>query len=252
MVIAVCLKQVVSRETTLRVNEAGTWVREADATWVLNEPDGYALEAALKLKDTSGAEVVVISAGPERVTAVLREALARGADRAIHVVDHESTAMDPQIVAASLAHALRDERADLVLTGIQSDDYGFAQVGVAIAELLGASHATLVVEIEVSAHRVRVKRELEGGWFQWVGLPLPAVLTVQSGINQLRYASLRGVMAAKRKEIRSVPSPASVTARQRIVAVSPPDRQRSTQMMSGPPDAAAAELARLLRESSSL
>src|SRR6185436_6275244 len=201
MKIAVCIKQVVTREWQVRVNDDKTWVKDGDASWELNEPDAYALEEALRLKEKHGGEVVVISAGPARATQVIREALARGADRAIHV-DGEHLAMADAFVAAdALAAAIKPENPDLVLTGLQSDDQGFAQVGVVLAEKLGVAHSTIIMDVQVEGSQLRVKRELEGGWFQWVAMPLPAVLTIQSGINQLRYATLKGIMAAKKKEI---------------------------------------------------
>src|SRR6187399_3561601 len=166
MVIVVCIKQVVTREMQVRVNDARTWIRDGEASWELNEPDAYALEEALRLKEKHGGEVVVISAGPSRATQVLREALARGADRAIHVDgDHFATA-DAFTAAEALAAALAGEKVDLVLTGLQSDDQGFAQVGVVLAEKLGLAHATIIMEVQVQGSSLRVKRELEGGWFQ--------------------------------------------------------------------------------------
>ena len=165
----------------------------------MNEPDAYALEAALRLKEAHGGDVLVVSAGPPRAAQVIREALARGADRAIHVEDDALGRADGYAVAGALAGALRGERVDLVLTGLQSDDQGFAQTGVVLAERLGLPHATIVMEVRIEGAGVRVKRELEGGWFQWVAMPLPAVLTIQSGINQLRYATLKGIMGAKKK-----------------------------------------------------
>jgi electron transfer flavoprotein beta subunit len=253
VLIAVCIKQVVTREWQVRVNEAKTWVRDQDASWELNEPDAYALEEALRLREKHGGEVLVVSAGPARVTQVLREALARGADRAIHVEgDHLATA-DAFVAAEALASALQDQKVDLVLTGLQSDDQGFAQVGVVLAEKLGVSHSTIIMEVQVDlsaapGQALRVKRELEGGWFQWIAMPLPAVLTIQSGINQLRYATLKGIMAAKKKEIRAVPAPAIGAARQRITSVYVPEKSKQTRMIAGSPAEAAAELVRVLRE----
>ena len=204
MKIAVCIKQVPSRDWQPRLNDAKTWIREQDASFEMNEPDAYALEEALRLKEQHGGEVVVCSAGPARVGQVLREALARGADRALHVEDDALASADAFVVADSLAAAMKEEQFDLVLTGLQSDDMGFAQTGVILAQRLGRPHATIVMDVKVDPAQgmVRVKRELEGGWFQWVGMPLPAVLTIQSGINQLRYATLKGIMAAKKKEIK--------------------------------------------------
>jgi len=248
MKIAVCIKQVVSREWQVRVNDDKTWVRDQDAAWELNEPDAYALEEALRLKEKHGGEVVVVSAGPARVTQVIREALARGADRAIHVEgDHLATA-DAFTAADALAAAIKDEACDLVLTGLQSDDQGFAQVGVILAERLGMAHSTIIMEVQVEGSTLKVKRELEGGWFQWISMPLPAVLTIQSGINQLRYATLKGIMAAKKKDIKAVAAPAAAAARQRIVSIYVPEKTKATRLIGGTPAEAAAELVRVLRD----
>src|SRR6478609_7282697 len=166
MKIAVCIKQVVTREWQLRVNDQKTWIRDQDASFELNEPDAYALEEGLRLKEKHGGEVVVCSAGPARVAQVLREALARGADRAIHVEDDRLANADAFAVADALAAAMRDEQFDLILTGLQSDDQGFAQTGVVLAEKLGRPHATIVMEVQLTSEGgLRVKRELEGGWF---------------------------------------------------------------------------------------
>src|SRR5574339_1162319 len=248
MKIAVCIKQVVTREWQLRVNESGTWIRDADASFELNEPDAYALEEALRLKEKHGGEVVVCSAGPARASQVIREALARGADRAIHVESDALATADAVSVAEALAGAIRDEQFDLVLTGLQSDDQGFGQVGVVLAEKLGMPHATIIMEVQVSDGGLRVKRELEGGWFQYVSMPLPALLTIQSGINQLRYATLKGIMAAKKKEIAKVAAPAGVTTRQKVVALYAPQKNKQTVMIGGSPAEAARELVKRLRE----
>src|SRR5689334_7272652 len=137
MKIAVCIKQVPARDWQPRLNDAKTWIRDQDATFEMNEPDAYALEEALRLKEKHAGEVVVCSAGPARVAQVLREALARGADRAIHVEDDGFASADAFVVAGSLAAAMKDENFDLVLTGLQSDDMGSAQTGVILAERLG-------------------------------------------------------------------------------------------------------------------
>ncbi|MDQ3348507.1 MAG: electron transfer flavoprotein subunit beta/FixA family protein [Acidobacteriota bacterium] len=248
MKIAVCIKQVVTREWQLRVNEAKTWIRDQDASFELNEPDAYALEEALRLKEKHGGEVVVCSAGPARAGQVIREALARGADRAIHVESDGLVSADAFTVAEALAAAIRDEQFDLVLTGLQSDDQGFGQVGVVLAEKLGMPHATIIMEVQVADGVLRVKRELEGGWFQWMTLPMPALLTIQSGINQLRYATLKGIMAAKKKEVRKVPPAAVAEPTQRILSVYFPEKGKKTQMIAGSPAEAAKELVARLRD----
>ncbi len=247
MKIAVCIKQVPTREWQPRLNESKTWIREQDASYEMNEPDAYALEEGLRLKEKHGGEVVVCSAGPARVAQVIREALARGADRAIHVEHDGLASADAFVVAGALAEATRGESFDLVLTGLQSDDQGFAQTGVILAERLALPHATIIMDVQVQDRTLRVKRELEGGWFQWVTMPLPAVLTIQSGINQLRYATLKGIMAAKKKEIRKaaaqLPAP-----KQKIVSLYVPEKGKKTQMIAGSPAEAAKELVKRLRD----
>jgi len=248
MKIAVCIKQVVTREWQLRVNETKTWIRDQDASFELNEPDAYALEEALRLKEKHTGEVVVVSAGPARAAQVIREALARGADRAIHIESDSLATADAVTVADAIASAIRDEKFDLVLTGLQSDDQGFGQVGVILAEKLRMPHATIIMEVQGADSSLRVKRELEGGWFQWITLPMPALLTIQSGINQLRYATLKGIMAAKKKEIRKVTPTPPAEATLRILSVQCPQKGKETQMISGSPAEAARELVKHLRE----
>jgi electron transfer flavoprotein beta subunit len=255
MKIAVCIKQVPTREWQPRLRDDKTWIREQDASFEMNEPDAYALEESLRLREKHGGEVVVCAAGPARVQQVLREALARGADRALHVEDESLGSADAFVSAAALAAAMADEKFDLVLTGLQSDDQGHGQTGVILAERLGIPHSTIIMEIQIDpsagsgqAAGMRVKRELEGGWFQWLAMPLPALLTIQSGINQLRYATLKGIMAAKKKEIRKVALPAGLQPSQQIVALALPVRSKQTQMIDGSPAEAAKELVRRLRE----
>jgi electron transfer flavoprotein beta subunit len=247
MKIAVCIKQVVTRDWQVRPNDARTWIRDAEAEFEMNEPDAYALEAALRLREAHGGEVIAVSAGPARVSQVLREALARGADRALHIEGDALPQADAFVVADALAAAIGPEAPDLVLTGLQSDDMGFGQTGVVLAERLGVPHATIIMDVQVQGSGLRVKRELEGGWFQWLEMPLPSLLTIQSGINQLRYATLKGIMAAKKKEIRVVAAPAA-PATQHVVDLRAPDKQKQTRMIAGTPAEAARELVRALRE----
>lgn len=252
MKIAVCIKQVPTREWQPRLNDDKTWVRDQDVSYEMNEPDAYALEEALRLREKHGGEVVVCSAGPARVQQVIREALARGADRALHVEDEALGAADAFTAAAALAPAMADERFDIILTGLQSDDQGHAQFGPVLASKLGVPHSTIIMEVQIdpaaSAGTVRVKRELEGGWFQYATLPLPALLTIQSGINQLRYATLKGIMAAKKKEIRKVAAPAGLAPRQKVLALYAPQKAKQTVMIGGSAAEAARELVKRLRE----
>jgi electron transfer flavoprotein beta subunit len=246
--IAVCIKQVPTREWQPRLNDQKTWIREQDVSYEMNEPDAYALEEALRLREKHSGDVVVCSAGPARVQTVIREALARGADRAIHVQDDSLGAADAFIIADALAAAMKDEKFDLVLTGLQSDDQGHGQTGVILAERLGIPSSTIIMDVQIENNALRVKRELEGGWFQWIAMPLPALLTIQSGINQLRYATLKGIMAAKKKEIRKASLPDGLQPSQQIVSLAVPTRSKQTQMITGSPADAAKELVRRLRE----
>jgi electron transfer flavoprotein beta subunit len=254
MKIVVAVKQVPERDAPVRVAADGRAVDTGDA-WTMNEPDAYALEEALQLKERTGeGEVIVLSAGPERVESTLREALAKGADRAIHILTPEDGAgslaeRDTLGVAQMLADAVRGESPDIVLTGLQSDDLGAGQTGVVLAELLGLPHATLVlsVEAEAGAKQIRVKRELEDGWFQHIEMPLPALLTIQSGGNRLRYATLMGIKRARSKETKQLEAAAAAPRKDEIVRVAMPERSRQTEVLTGAADQIAAKIAERLK-----
>src|SRR5580658_7272108 len=187
MKIAVCVKQVPAKDAPLVIAPSGLWIRETDLSFEMNEPDSFALEEALRLREKHGGEVLVLSMGPERVKQTIKEALAKGADRGIHIADENFAQLDPLGSAKVLAAAIQKEKADLVLTGLQSDDHGFGQTGVLLAALLDRPHATIIMAIEVAGDTLKLKRELEAGWFQHIECPLPAVLSIQSGINKVRY-----------------------------------------------------------------
>ncbi|QQS48673.1 MAG: electron transfer flavoprotein subunit beta/FixA family protein [Acidobacteriota bacterium] len=253
MKIIVCLKQVPKNDSILRINESGNWIQDRDLTYEINESDAYGLEAALQLKEKLGGEVVALSLGPARVQSVIKEALARGADRGIHLEDPAFDKLDAYGIGAVISAAAKVEGFDLLLTGLQSDDYGFAQTGVIAAELLGLPHATIVMDVEVGDGSLRVKRELENGYFQWVSMPAPAVLTIQSGINTLRYATLKGIMAAKKKEIKKQDAAAlgidqaTLAPRMEFLRVYVPQKSKQTQFIEGSPAEIAAKLMEKLR-----
>src|SRR3954469_19528241 len=161
MKIIVAIKQVPERDAQVRIDAAGKWIEEADVQFAMNESDAYALEEALQLKEKHGGEVVVLSAGPQRVGTTIREALAKGADRAIHVDCNDLATRDALSVARLLAEAIKPESPDLVLSGLQSDDLGYGQTGVILAELLGVPHSTIIMQVEINGPTLRVKRELE-------------------------------------------------------------------------------------------
>ena len=216
----------------------------------MNEPDSYALEEALRLKEKNGGEVIVLSLGPERVKQTIKEALAKGADRAIHIADENFAQLDPLGSAKVLAAAIGKEKCDLVLTGLQSDDHGFGQTGVLLAGLLNLPHATIIMQIEVQDGKMKLKRELEAGWFQWIECPLPAVLSIQSGINKVRYATLKGIMAAKKKEIATITRESQGVAAeptQTIEKIYVPTKTKKTEFLTGTPKEAAAKLVEKLK-----
>lgn len=255
MKILVAMRQVPERDASLTITADAKWIEGSALSYTTNEPDAYALEEALRLKDSLGpvsGEVVALTAGPEGAASVLRDALARGADRALHIVTPASPQQhDPLAVAQLLAAAIRGESPDLILAGLQSDDLGLGQTGVILAELLGIPHTTLVLHVEAISSGIRVKRELEDGWFQYVEMPLPALVTVQSGGNQLRYATLMGIKKARSKEVRTIDAASfglqGTAASAELARVFVPEKQRETRMLTGTAAEVAAKLVDVLR-----
>jgi electron transfer flavoprotein beta subunit len=248
MKIVVAIKQVPSRDSQLKVNASGTWIEAADLAWEINEPDAYALEAGLQLKEKLTGEVVVLCVGPESAAQTIREGLAKGADRAIHVESGGFT--DPLALGRVMAKALEAEKPDLILTGLQSDDLGYGQTGVILAEAMGLPHATIIMNIEAEGNGIRVKRELEDGWFQHVEMPLPALLTIQSGATKLRYATLMGIKKAKTKEVKKMTAADLGGAAQpaiRLERIYLPEKSKRSQIFEGSPKETAAKLVEKLR-----
>ena len=231
MKIAVLVKQVIGSESALEIADNNNWVNEDNASFVMNPPDNYAIEEALIIKEKLGeGEVVIVSQGPTRVQKVIREGLAKGADRGIHIEESGLIETDPLLIAKSIVSAIKDENFDLILSGLQSDDTGMGQTGVLVGELLNMSVATLAIETDIDKGKIRVKRELESGWFQWVTLGSSASITIQSGINQPRYPSLKGIMGAKKKEIKVVQS-LSMDNKQSIDKVFVPQVSKETEII---------------------
>ena len=254
MKILVCIKQVPQKDAPLRLNPGGTWIRD-DVSWETNEPDAYALEEALRQKEKHGGEVAVITAGPARSQQVLREALAKGADRAIHLEDDRFAQMDAANTARALGAAIGletpGENFDLIVTGLQSDDFGAAQTGVLLAEILGIPHATIIIGIEKTDTGLKLKRELEAGHYQHIEMPMPAVLTIQSGINKLRYATLIGIKQAKTKPMRKV-AWAEVEGKlsksvQKIEKLYVPGSKKKTRKIEAPAGEAAKQVVEYLK-----
>jgi len=250
MKIIVSIKEVPVRDSQLRIAADGRWIEDGDLSYEMNEPDAYALEEALQLKEKHGGEVIALCAGPASAARTIREALAKGADRALHIEDEQISSWDTLGLARLLAKGVAPEKPDLILTGLQSDDLGYGQTGVVLAEMLGLPHATIIMAAEVTDGKIRVKRELESGWFQYIEMPLPAVLTIQSGINKLRYATLMGIKKAKTKELKRLGAAdlgVAPSATATIERVYLPRKSKQTQMIEGSAREAAAKLIEKLR-----
>ena len=231
MKIAVLVKQVVGSESALEISQDQKWINESSATLIMNPPHNYAIEEAMLIKEKLGVgEVVIISLGPQRVQKVIREGLSKGADRGIHIETQDLKEIDPLYISKVFAETLRDENFDLILSGLQSDDNGMGQTGALLGELLNMSTATLVIEPDINQTIIRVKRELESGWFQWVELASPSSISIQSGINQPRYPSLKGIMGAKKKEIKVIPAPL-VEKKQSISKIFVPKKSKETEFI---------------------
>jgi electron transfer flavoprotein beta subunit len=258
-----CIKPVPDPGSRLVINETKTWIKDQDLTFVASEADNYALEEALRLKEKNGGEVVVLSMGGEEAARVLRSGLAMGADRAIHLLDPKFKGADEFAAATALAKAIEKDAGngapDLVLAGVQSDDLGTGMTGTMLAELLGMAHATVVVGVETNSDgkSLKVRRELEGGINETVELPMPAVLTIQFGINQPRYASLKGIMAAKKKDFKAWSAAdlgladndaGKAGAMYEVKEIFIPEKKSKVEMLSGTPDEAAAALVEKLRK----
>ncbi len=252
MKIIVLMKQVANKDAVLRIASDEKWINEGDVALQTNESDGYALEEALRTVEANGeGEVVVCTLGPQMAKTVIKDALARGANRAIHIVHEDTKSLSAYQIAKTIADSIAGENADLIFSGLQSDDASYGQTGVILAELLGVPHATIVIEVDRASlsDTLRVKRELESGWYQWFTYKLPALMTIQSGISQIRYASLKGIMAAKSKEIREVtPAINAFASAPKVEKVYMPLKTKQTQILgNGDAKAGAAELVEKLK-----
>ena len=262
MKIAVCIKQVPNTEARMRVRRDGRWLDEEDLPFIINESDEYALEEGLRIAEKTGGEVVVFSLGPERVKEALRKALAVGAARAVHLSDPAFQGGDALAAGRALAAAISRDNFDLVLTGSQSDDVGYGGTGSVIAGHLGWPHVWLVMGVELedgnkSNVSAKVTREMESGVNEVSRVRLPAVLEIQAGLNHPRYASLKGIMAAKKKEIAAAtPADLGLDASQvgeagsrlEIVSVSFPESGKGAQILEGDAKVAAKALVEKLQK----
>jgi electron transfer flavoprotein beta subunit len=254
MKIVVCVKQVPDTETRVRIAPDGKGIVEADVNWIVSPYDEFAIEEALRLKEAAGGEVVLVSAGPERVQAALRSGLAMGADSAVHLKDPLLDAADTLGTARALAAVIRTLAPfDLVLMGQQGVGGDNSQMPGLVAEMLDVPQVTVAVKIEVRDAKAVVEREIEGGRETWE-TPLPAVISAQKGLNEPRYASLKGIMAAKKKTIQTMDAAslgldaASLSPRVVVTGMELPPARPPVKMIEGDPQTQAKELIRLLHE----
>ena len=241
MKICVLIKQVPDKNSPLSISDDQISISETNITWVSNESDNYALEEALIIKEAHGGEVVACTLGKESAGQVLKDAMAKGADRSIFISDPKFDSLDILSLAKIIASALKEENFDLILSGLQSDDQGNSQLGLLIAELLNMSHATLVMGTEIiNDSTIKVKRELESGWFQWTELTLPASISIQSGINTPRYATLKGIMMVKNKTVDKITSNeisnGDWTPRASLNKIYIPEKAKETTYLDGSPN----------------
>ncbi len=249
MNVVVCVKQVANPELQYRIRDDALDIVRDNLTFQVNGPDEYALEEAVRLREAHGGKVTAIAAGPERVTEVLRQAMAKGADEAIRVDLPDGREFDPSYTGQTLAQAIQALDVDLVLCGVQSDDYAHGATGPILASHLGIPHASVVTRVEVEDDRVRVNRELEGGLEERVTLPLPALLTIQFGINEPRFASVAAILKATRQSIQEVTAASAEGAsRLTVRRMYIPEVTQQAEMLEGSVDEVARRLAAILRE----
>ena len=247
MKICVLIKQVPDKDSPLTIADDHLSLDDNNITWVSNESDNYALEEALLLKETHDGEVVACTLGSESSRQVLKDAMAKGADRSIFLSDSKFDSLDILSIAKVFASALKDENFDLIMSGLQSDDHGNSQLGILLAELLSMSHASLVMGTEIEDdNTIRVKRELESGWFQWTTLSLPASISIQSGINTPRYATLKGIMMVKNKTTNQLSaqdiSAQDLSSNINLEKLYVPEKSKETVFIDGSPDEIAGKL----------
>lgn len=255
MKILVCLKQVPHKDARLELAADGKWIQDANIKFEINDYDNYALEEALRVKDKDAAtEVVVVCIGPDRVQQSLRTALGMGADRAVQIWDEGLVGTDSLAGAKAIAAVAKTEKPDLILMGLMSDDTNYALTGPMLAQLLGVPHATGIVSAKLDGGQVEVERELDGGALEVVKLPLPCLLTAQTGMNEVRYASLKGIMQAKKKPLDKKAlgdlglSAGAVAAKAKIEKIYTPPKGKGAEILSGSKDEVAQKFVGKVKE----
>jgi len=254
MDVVVCIKRVPDTADVVEIDASGNDIETDGLAFKINDWDEYALEAAVQLTEKQGGSIIAITVGPKEWDDVLRRALAIGADRAIRI-DQDMVTADCYAVAKVLEALIRNLSYDLVLFGAQSEDFGSAQLGVMVAELLGIPHASLVVSLQVDQTTARIKRELEAGTLEAYAVELPALLTIQTGINQPRYISMAGIKRAMSKELQVISlsdldlTQETLSPTVMLEKLELPPKDKKAELISGSPEESAEQLARILQNS---
>ncbi len=248
MKIIVCIKPVPANDGSITINREMDWIHENDVAFEVNEADACALEEALQMREKLGGEVIAVSLGSERAVKCLKDALAKGADSALHVTQQDAHLLSPFALAKLIGAALQAEAPDLVMCGMQSSDRGNGQLAPNLAQELGFAHATMVVGVtaDADAKGMLIKRELEGGRAQNLRVSLPCVLGIQSGINKPRYANMKGIMAAKKKPLRVLEPAAAPASLLSPMSLYVPQVTKTAQVLHGSVSEMVGELAQIL------
>jgi electron transfer flavoprotein beta subunit len=252
MNIAVCVKRIPkTAEADIFIEKDGTDIKKDHLVFHLNDWDGYAVREAALLKEQHGGEVTVITVGPEESKEVLTRCLAMGADKALRIEEPPSS--DAHRIAKILSQVIKGQPFDLILTGVQAEDDNFGQVGASLAQMLGLPHAAIVTRIEINGDKVKIKRELEGGIDEATELKLPAVLTIQTGINEPKYVSLASLLEAEDKETKEIgleeigiASNESVDSK--VDQVFFPPVGKMAEILKGSPDEVVAQLTEIIKK----
>jgi len=256
MKLLVCIKQVPDMESRFKPDANGSWYADTDLAWRMNEYDEYAVEEAVRLREKLGdsCTLTVLSIGPDRVVEAIKKALAMGADKAVHVQDTGAATKDPWQIASIIAAHAKEQQYDLIFTGMQSQDRGSAQVGVTVAEILGYSSSTTLVDFAYDNGVITAKRELEGGLKGVVKLRTPALVTCQLGLNIPRYPTLPNIMKAKRKEIVVTPVAELMTEESLATTISfhPPAKKGGGLVLEGEVGSLVDQLLGILKEKTAI
>ncbi|RKZ31351.1 electron transfer flavoprotein subunit beta [bacterium] len=244
----VCIKRVPeTAEATLKIASDNRRLEEENLVFAINEADNYALEQALLLQEEFGGDITIVSVGPEKTDEIIRMALAKGATSAIRITPTDMAELDPFAVASLIANEVEDLDYDIIFTGCVASDDGFSQVGVTLAEILGIEHISMTIEMEAGEDGATVNRELEGGLMAKYDVKYPAVVTIQTGINEPRYASILGIKRASSKEIRVVDSVDIGGKRVNLEKIYFPPPGKMAEIIEGGPDAVAEKTCEILK-----